>query len=174
VRLTNAHAAGPVTVGAAHLALLDTEARIVPESDRVLTFGGEAALTLPPDAVAASDPVDLAIPLQHDLAVSLYLPGTVNMSPLGLQTTYVSPPGDFSGETALPIEITARSLVLLSGVDVLSTEPTAVVAAPGASTTEGVGSTARGQPPLDRRARGTGARLSRRATTRGRQRGNRR
>jgi lysophospholipase L1-like esterase len=141
VRLTNAHAEGPVTVSAAHIAILDAEASIVPESDRVLTFGGQASLTLPPDAVIVSDPVALAVSPLEELVISLYLPGTVNVSPEGLQTTYISPAGDFTGEAAMPVDTTARSLVLLTGVDVAVAAPTGAVVAPGASNTEGVGST---------------------------------
>jgi lysophospholipase L1-like esterase len=141
VRLTSAHAKGPVTVGTARLAIQDDEASIVPESDRVLTFGGQTSLTLPPDAVVVSDPVTLAVPALGDLAISLYLPGTVNVSPEGLQTTYISPAGDFTGEAAMPVDMTARSLVLLTGVDVAVAEPGGAVVAPGASNTEGVGST---------------------------------
>lgn len=141
VRLTNAHAAEPVTVGAAHLAIVDSEASVAPESDRALTFGGRPAVTLPPDAVIVSDPVELAVPELTAIAVSLYLPGTVAASPFGLQTAFVSPPGDFAGEADLPVDATARSLVLLSGVDVASPDAAGAIVALGDSITDGVGST---------------------------------
>ena len=50
--------------------------------------------------IRVSDPVRLSVPALGDLAVSIYLPGNVAATTghdLGLQTNYLSAPGDFTG-----------------------------------------------------------------------------
>jgi hypothetical protein len=57
--------------------------------------------------VAAGSGRVLTVPAMSDLAVSLYLPGTVPISTLhdvGLQTSYVSSPGDFTGSPGMPVQ----------------------------------------------------------------------
>src|SRR5580765_2999502 len=48
IRLSNAFAATALAVGAAHIALTTQDARIVPESDHSLTFGGKPSVGIPP------------------------------------------------------------------------------------------------------------------------------
>jgi lysophospholipase L1-like esterase len=125
VRLSNAHGDGPITVGTAHVALRAEGAAIVPESDRVLRFGGEASVTIAAGSLVLSDPVELVVPLLADLSVSVYLPGDVPASlPVtgryARQTNYVSPPGDFSATTAMPVGRIADEWYFLSGIDVVA------------------------------------------------------
>ena len=77
VRLSNSFGVTPLVVGAAHLAVRDTGAAIVPGSDRRLTFGGFPYVTIAPGAHVMSDPVALDVPALADLAISLYLPETL-------------------------------------------------------------------------------------------------
>jgi lysophospholipase L1-like esterase len=74
VVLSNEYGARPVTIGAAHAALSDGGAKIVAGSDRVLTFGGQKTVIIPPGAPVVSDPVDLSLVPLASVAVSLYLP----------------------------------------------------------------------------------------------------
>src|SRR6185437_2978291 len=74
VRLSNAYGTTAVEIGAAHIALHGTRSGIVPGSDRVLTFGGRPAVSIPPNAPLLSDPVKLDIPAAGELVISLYLP----------------------------------------------------------------------------------------------------
>jgi lysophospholipase L1-like esterase len=125
VRLSNAHGDGPITVGTAHVALRAEGAAIVPASDRVLRFGGEASVTIAAGSLVLSDPVELVVPLLADLSVSVYLPGDVPASlPVtgryARQTNYVSPPGDFSATTAMPVGRIADEWYFLSGIDVVA------------------------------------------------------
>ena len=53
VRLSNAHGIQPLTIGAAHIGLRAGGPAIVPESDRVLTFGGERSAV-----IATGSPAD--------------------------------------------------------------------------------------------------------------------
>ena len=61
VRLSNAYGTRPLTIGAAHIGLRATGAGIVPDSDRALTFGGEASATIAAGALLLSDPVELSV-----------------------------------------------------------------------------------------------------------------
>jgi lysophospholipase L1-like esterase len=135
-------------VGAAHVALRDKDAAIVPGSDRTLTFSGRESTILPAGAVLISDPVRLTVPALGDLAVDVYLPGNTaeGTSPLtmhggALQTTYVSPTGNHVGTVNIPVTTTARSWFFLARVEVTAPEQTGAVVTLGDSITEGFAST---------------------------------
>src|SRR5438132_1140254 len=74
---------------------------IVPNSDRVLSFGGSPSTKVFPGAAIVSDPVDLDVPALADLAVSFYLPNTFDSTSGNLitrhgtakQTSYISASG---------------------------------------------------------------------------------
>ena len=144
VRLANTFGDVPLVIGAARLALRDSEERIDPASDRVLTFSGSPSITIPPGALVVSDPVALTVPALSELAVSIYFPEpttSTTVHAFAFQTNYFSPVGDFTAEAAMPVETTAQSWVFLTGIDVTVTEPTGVVVALGDSITDGAIST---------------------------------
>jgi hypothetical protein len=107
VRLSNAHGSRKLLIGAARIGLREAGPCIVPGSDRQITFGGAEAATIAAGSLLVSDPVSLPPPLAH-LAISIYLPGDLPAS-FGItgrysrQTNYVSPPGDFTAEVAMPV-----------------------------------------------------------------------
>ncbi len=145
---SNAFGTAPLPVGAAQVALRDKDAAIVARSNRPLTFAGNPSATVPPGAVLVSDPVDLAVPAFADLAIDLYLPGdtTTSTSPLtthngALQTSYVSPTGDHTGVSDLPVATTTQAWFFLARVEVLAREPVAAIVAFGDSITDGTRST---------------------------------
>ena len=145
VRLSNAYGGGSLHIGAARVGLRSAGASIVTGSDRALTFNGSESTTIPPGALAISDPVDLRVPDGSDLAVSIYVPGNVIAATghsLGLQTAYVSPEGDFSGADVLPTATTSESFYFLTGVEVASAVPSRAIVALGDSITDGLHSTA--------------------------------
>ena len=74
IRLSNAFGTTALVIGAAHIALVSQGAKIVSESDHVLTFGGRASASIPPGSPMLSDPVDLKVTSFAEIAVSLYLP----------------------------------------------------------------------------------------------------
>ncbi|TFW33610.1 SGNH/GDSL hydrolase family protein [Massilia horti] len=143
IRVSNELGATPLRIGSAHIALRDTAANIVAGSDRVLTFSGMQAMIVPPGAAVLSDPVDLNVPAMSELAVSLYLPGSVQASTShgsAFQTNYVSQPGNFTGSVTLPVERTIMSWPFLTEVDVNSPGSAALVAF-GDSITDGANTT---------------------------------
>jgi lysophospholipase L1-like esterase len=140
---------GELIIGAAHIALRNTDAAIVPGSDRKLTFGGLPSITIPPGAPALSDPVDLNVPALSDLAISIFVPGTTG--PLtwhfdARQTTYISPSapatsGDFTASAVMPVDSTRRAWFWLAAVDVMASKQTGAIVAFGDSVTDGTRST---------------------------------
>ena len=144
VRLANTFGDVPLVIGAARLALRDSDERIDPASDRVLTFSGSPSITIPPGALVVSDPVALTVPALSELAVSTYFPEpttSTTVHAFAFQTNYFSPAGDFTAEAAMPVETTVQSWAFLTGIDVTVTEPTSVVVALGDSITDGALST---------------------------------
>jgi lysophospholipase L1-like esterase len=149
VVLSNRFGTAPLTIGAAHVAIRDKDAGIVARSDRPLTFSGQASAVIPAAAIIVSDPVDLSIPSQTDLAIDLYLPGSTaaSTSPLtmhtaALQTNYVSTSGNHVGETALPTATTTQSWFLLARVEVVAPDAAGAIVVFGDSITDGTRSTA--------------------------------
>lgn len=144
VELSNHFGAQKLKIGAAHIALHDKGAAIVPGSDRMLTFSGNPAPTIPAGASMVSDPVDLAVPALGDLVISLYIPGDSGpptQHATGLHTTYISGTGNFAGDVTFTAERTTTSWYFLSGVHVLAPEDTALIVAFGDSITDGATST---------------------------------
>ncbi|MEP7183429.1 MAG: GDSL-type esterase/lipase family protein, partial [Betaproteobacteria bacterium] len=145
VRLSNAYGDAPLVIDSARVALRSTGASIAAGSDRMLTFGGSPSTTIPPGALAVSDPVKLRVPDLADLAVSLHVPGVAVAATehsLGLQTSYISAEGDYTGADSLPTATTAQSFYFLTGVDVDAARNARAIVALGDSITDGHHSTA--------------------------------
>jgi lysophospholipase L1-like esterase len=91
-----------------------------------------------------SDPVDLEVPALSDLAVSIFVPG--NTGPAAwhfsaLQTTYISPAGDFAASLVMPVDSAVQAWFWLAGVEVQASKQTGAIVALGDSITDGNGST---------------------------------
>ena len=148
VVLTNAFGTEPLAVGAASVAIRDSDSTIVPASVRELRFSGHPSATIPAGAVMASDPVTLAVPALADLAIDIYLPGdtATSGSPVtahnrSVQTHYVSATGDHTGVTALPVMSKTESWFFLARVEVDAPSNTGAVVTIGDSITDGYGAT---------------------------------
>ena len=143
VRVSNEYGDRTLAIGAAHIAVRESGATIDATSDRVLTFGGHPALRLRPGAIAFSDPVALAVPALHDLAISMYLTDSarlVTRHALALQTNYVRR-GDVTGAREFMSDTSLYVWPFLVGVDVTNRAATGVIAAIGNSITDGALST---------------------------------
>jgi lysophospholipase L1-like esterase len=143
VRLSTFGAQGLV-VGAAHIALRASGAGIVPNSDRTLTFGGKASVTIPPGALVLSDPVALEVPALSDLAVSIFVPENTGPAPWHFesrQISYVSPAGDFTSTAVLPSVAMPVAWFWLAGVEVAASAQTGAVVFFGDSIIDGTHST---------------------------------
>jgi lysophospholipase L1-like esterase len=142
VRLSNAHGTRPLTIGAAHIGLRAGGPAIMPESDRVLTFGGERSAVIATGSLLISDPVELAVPPLGDVAITVHLPDDLPAS-FGVTgryarlTNYISPLGNFADQAVMPVGKITDDWYIVSGVDVLSEPGTGAIVALGDSLTDG-------------------------------------
>jgi lysophospholipase L1-like esterase len=145
VKLSNLWGEQPLVIGAAHVALQDSGASIVPGSDRTLTFDGNASVTIPEGDEIFSDPVDIDLPTRANLAVSLYFAedtGLPTSHSASRESSYISDPGDFTSATVIPVAPNGQTTMQfgLSAVEVLprdTRDKPGVIVAFGDSTTVG-------------------------------------
>jgi lysophospholipase L1-like esterase len=143
IRLSNAYGTGDVVVGAASVALSAGGAATVDGTTRVLRFNGSPSITISPGALVVSDPVRLRVPALGDVAVSVYLPGEVAATTrhdVGLQTNYLSPPGDFTNVNDFT-GTTTQSYHFLTALEVRASNNARAVVTLGDSVTDGFSST---------------------------------
>jgi lysophospholipase L1-like esterase len=149
VVLSNAFGTAPVQVGAAHVAVREKEASVVAASTKPLTFGGSTTATILAGAVLLSDAVELTVPPMADLAIDLFLPGDLGLTPSPVtthngagQTNYLSEPGNHSGTAAMPVSGRANAWFLIARVEVVASANTLALVAFGDSITDGARATA--------------------------------
>jgi hypothetical protein len=142
--LSNQYGTQPLVIGAAHVARAESGSAIVPGSDRTVTFGGTTSISIPPGAPAISDPVDLDVPPLGDIAVSLFLPETTPLATAhseGVQTAYISEPGNHVADPEIKAQATMKSRAFLSGIMVPAPADAQAVVTFGDSITDGANST---------------------------------
>ncbi|HUB83338.1 MAG TPA: SGNH/GDSL hydrolase family protein [Bryobacteraceae bacterium] len=140
IKVENEFGAAPVTIGAAHIALRESESKIVAGTDRAVTFDGKPGCILSPGVIRVSDPVELKVPALADLAVSLYFPGETGRPTehgTGLHTTYISKEGDFTGQSTIADATTSLSYYYLAAIDVEAPADAAALVTFGDSITDG-------------------------------------
>ena len=151
VVLTNVYGTAPLAIGAAHVGQREKDAAIKAGSGRVLTFSGNPVVTIPPGAIMVSDPVALTVAPLAELAIDLYLPGntaatssplTVHAGTGGLQTNYISPPGNHVAATTMPVKETTLAWFFLGRVEVTAAQGAGSIVTLGDSITDGSRSTA--------------------------------
>jgi lysophospholipase L1-like esterase len=170
VLISNAYGSAPVTIGAGHIALRETEGSIQGESGGTITFSGRATMTIPAGATAYSDPVNLTVPAMADLAIDFYLPGSTSGATMfsmhngAFQTNYISETGNYVGKTTLPNAVKIQNWFLLSRVEVVASDAAGAIVAFGDSITDGTRSTPdtnnRWPDHLARRLLGQGLKLA--------------
>lgn len=141
LRLTNEFGEEALVLGEVHVAVRDGAdgTDIIPASDRAVTFGGTTSATVPAGAPLVSDPVDLVVPPDADLVVSIYLPEptaatTVHNFPFQMNAVAE---GNVTAETAVHPVRELDQWLFLSGVSVAAPAPSAAVVALGDSITDG-------------------------------------
>jgi hypothetical protein len=170
VLISNAYGSAPVTIGAGHIALRETEGSIQGASGGTLTFSSRATMTIPAGATVYTDPVNLTVPAMADLAIDLYLPGNSSGATMfsmhngACQTNYISETGNYVGKTTLPNAVKIENWFLLSRVEVVASDTAGAIVAFGDSITDGTRSSPdtnnRWPDHLARRLLGEGLKLS--------------
>lgn len=144
VRLSNEYGERALVIGGAHIAVRDSGTAIRIATDRVITFGGRAAVVLRPGAVVTSDPIGLGIPALGDLAISIWIQDSIRATTrhtAAHQRNYISADGDFTTAARFTPDTTITSWLWLAGVDVTNPKATGVIVAIGNSITDGSGTT---------------------------------
>jgi lysophospholipase L1-like esterase len=119
VRIANTFGSSTLIIGEAHVALRDSGSRIVPGSDRVLTFSGQRAIAVPEGAPVLSDPVRMDVKPLAELAVSLWLPNpTALETSTFLQGTSFVSGGNHAGAIELPAAQPVAAWPFVSGINV--------------------------------------------------------
>ena len=143
VELSNMMNAQPLEIGAAHVAVAKTGGEIADGTDRELKFSGRGTFTIPPGAVAISDPVDLEVAPLSDLAVSLFLPrdtGAPTNHTVGLHTGYIAK-GNVVNSRNMPEPTNTFAYTWLADIDVAAPRDAYSVVALGDSITDGYATT---------------------------------
>lgn len=141
VRLSNAFGTGPLTVLAAHVArpVSKETGSIDAASDRALTFGGGASVTIPAGADYISDLLAFDVPALSDLAITIYLevPPQQQTSHPGSRETSFLVHGDHVADATLTGATTVDHWFFISGVDVQEGAAGKAIVALGDSITDG-------------------------------------
>ena len=140
IRLSNALGTSALVIGAVHVALTDEGSKILPGSDRVLTFGGRPKVDIPAGAPAISDAIDLAIKPLAEISISVYLPASTAVTEWhrgAQQDSYISGPGDLTSKRELRDSEAKAVWYFIAGVEMWEPETTTSVVAFGDSITEG-------------------------------------
>ncbi|SHF61104.1 GDSL-type esterase/lipase family protein [Streptoalloteichus hindustanus] len=143
VRLSNRHGRSALVIGEARVAERGVAGGIIPETDTALRFDGASDVVVPAGEEVVSDPVALPVAAGADLVLSLHLPeetGLATWSHQSGEPTYVAR-GNRAGAADLPGAERVEARFLVTGVDVLAPEGTAVAVAFGDSWFGGVGTT---------------------------------
>lgn len=139
VRLSNAFGKDAVEIGAAHIALSGEKSAVVAGTDHPLTFGGRTSISIPPNALVLSDPVNMKAPALANLSISLFIPQSASAGGIHYsaeQTSYLAP-GDQTAALDLTTPETVTWWAFLTGVDVIAPKKGRTLVAFGDSITDG-------------------------------------
>jgi lysophospholipase L1-like esterase len=143
VRFSNLYGTTPLMIGAAEIAQTLKGADTVAGTGKALTFHGTPSVSIPPGALAVSDPIPFKFAPLSDVTVSFYLPspsGPVTEHQLGVATSYHAQ-GNVVSSATLNSPTTLTSWEYLNGIDTLAADRAGAVITIGDSITDGAKST---------------------------------
>jgi lysophospholipase L1-like esterase len=147
IRLDNTFGAAPLVVGKAYVGPRIQGAALATGSNRQILFNAGPRVIVPAGGTVTSDPVQMNVLAQQDLAVTLYIPeANVRPSQHGAAqvTSYLAADGsgDVSAEEGATLFTrTSTSMWWLKAIDVSSSSSTGAIVAFGDSITDGTCST---------------------------------
>jgi lysophospholipase L1-like esterase len=139
LRFTNEGGSDVLNLGAVHVGLAGPDGSVVSGSDRIVTFDGRRAITVPAGAPLLTDAIELPVKALDRLVISTYLPGPAART--GHTLLHYMTTGDQTAAAQLPQQKLARLTALVSQVDVDATTATGVIVCLGDSITDGATST---------------------------------
>lgn len=145
LRLSNVGGTAPLTVGTVRFGLHAGGGAVTAGTNKAVTFGGDASVVIAAGAVVLSDTIDLDLPAEADVAVSIHVPDTVaNVTghSIAAQRSYLTVDGDYAAdESADAFTEFISKWYLLDEITVELDGPGGAVVCLGDSITDGVGST---------------------------------
>ncbi len=145
IRISNANGDQPLVSDSVYVGRQDSGAAVVPGSSRRLTFSGSTTVTIPPGAMAISDPLPGAVPALTSLTVSLHVVGTTGVITAhnrAMQHSYKSTSGDHAAdESSTAYQTESSAWFFLNAAIVEAPRPVETVATLGDSITSSVGTT---------------------------------
>lgn len=142
LRLSNEDGSEALTLGAVHVGAAGPDGSVIAGTDRVVTFDGKNAITVPASAPLLSDPIDLKVDALERLVISVHIPGAYSRVGHSVYQYVAGIPGDHTAAASLPDQRLMRLPALVTEVDVDPVSADAVIVALGDSITEGAQSTA--------------------------------
>lgn len=148
IRLSNAFGTAALHLSAVHIArpVSSASSRIVPGSDRALTFSGAPDVTIPAGAEYISDPVNYPAPALSDLAITFYeeKPPLQETSHPGSRSTTYYAHGNLVSAEDMPGAKTIEHWYTIAGLDVTASPAAYAVVTLGDSITDGHAATTNG------------------------------
>ncbi len=106
ISLTNEFGTEPLRIDSAHLAFKSAGSRILPGTDRALTFNGQAGVSVAPGQFVTTDAVIETVPIFSDVEISMVLPAqdlpVLTYHAAAYTTTYIAPGDHVAAEQFLP------------------------------------------------------------------------
>lgn len=147
IRIQNQFGTSPITIDSVAVGLSDNTVRVIPGTSRNVTFPGNGdGVTIPAGGQAWSNPINLRTHPQDDIAVSMYVAGSVTPGQHNgaRRDNYVTPAGSGNHVTessgASYTEV-VTSTYFVSAVDVHNTKLIGTIVPYGSSVVDGTGST---------------------------------
>jgi lysophospholipase L1-like esterase len=140
VVLSNQYGRKPLSIGAGSIAIAGKDGAVDKGTLRPLTWSGRTFAVVPPGAPIVSDPVDLKVEPLSSLSVSIFLPKKTALSDVhwdGVQTAYVSGPGDFVSAESFKADSTLTKRLFLSEIQVDAAPGSRAIVFFGDSITDG-------------------------------------
>ena len=148
LRLSNRYSDTPLHIDSVHIARSADPAssRIVPGTDKSVTFFGAPDVTIPPNADYLSDPITMSVAPTADLAITLHLedqPPLETGHPGSRATSYI-----IAGNHVADLDFTNPTKLdhwyFIAGIDVAAPPDARAIVALGDSITDGHGATTNG------------------------------
>lgn len=139
---SNNYGEKPLRIGGASVGLAGESGNTVPDTIHQITFGGRDEIVIPPGAPAVSDPVEMKVEAQSDLAISIYLPEETPLTTFhwdGRQTAWFGN-GNLTSTEGFAATSTTDARILLTDVLVDTPNEGSVIVI-GDSITDGNGAT---------------------------------
>jgi lysophospholipase L1-like esterase len=148
LRFSNRFGITPLHLTAVHVAtpISSSSDKIVPVSDKALTFSGSADVTIPAHAGYLSDPISFPANALSDLAITFHLdtaPVEQTGHPGSRATSYVAH-GDSVSSPEFHVAKTVDHWYFIAGIDVAASPGASSVVVLGDSITDGHGATTNG------------------------------